>query len=97
MQALAKDLRPLYALLGLHRGYVGKRSDVSLDQLQQALERHPAKVVAVGESVWISLATIRNLEAAVTLFDEQLKLAGNAGIRQVILHSRRTHDKLAIV
>ena len=26
-----------------------KHSDVSLDQLQQALERRPAKVVAVGE------------------------------------------------
>ncbi|MCW0136568.1 hypothetical protein OIU92_12780 [Escherichia coli] len=50
--------------IGLASWYVGKHIDVSLDQLQQALERHPAKVVAVGRLVWISLATIRNLRGS---------------------------------
>ena len=49
VQALAEKYQPLYAALGLHPGMLEKHIDVSLDQLQQALERHPAKVVAVGE------------------------------------------------
>ena len=48
VQALAEKYQPLYAALGLHPGMLEKHSDVSLDQLQQALERRPAKVVAVG-------------------------------------------------
>ena len=46
VQALAEKYQPLYAALGLHPGMLEKHSDVSLDQLQQALERRPAKVVA---------------------------------------------------
>lgn len=61
--ALAENYQPLYASLGCIRD-VRKHSDVSLDQLQQALERRPAKVVAVGRSVWISSATIRNLRGS---------------------------------
>ena len=36
--ALAENYQPLYASLGLHPGMLEKHSDVSLDQLQQALE-----------------------------------------------------------
>ena len=75
VQALAEKYQPLYAALGLHPGMLEKHSDVSLDQLQQALERHPAKVVAVGEI--------------------GLDLFGDYDL-PVILHSRRTHDKLAM-
>ena len=39
VQALAEKYQPLYAALGLHPGMLEKHSDVSLDQLQQALER----------------------------------------------------------
>ena len=38
VQALAEKYQPLYAALGLHPGMLEKHSDVSLDQLQQALE-----------------------------------------------------------
>lgn len=38
VQALAEKYQPLYAALGLHPGMLKKHSDVSLDQLQQALE-----------------------------------------------------------
>lgn len=64
VQALAEKYQPLYGALGLHPGMLEKHSDASLEQLQQALERHPAKVVAVGRSAWISLATIRNLRGS---------------------------------
>lgn len=36
--ALAENYQPLYAALGLHPGMLEKHSDVSLEQLQQALE-----------------------------------------------------------
>ena len=64
VQALAEKYQPLYAALGLHPGMLEKHSDVSLDQLQQALERRPAKVVAVGE---IGLVTRRTTETGETL------------------------------
>ena len=51
VQALAEKYQPLYAALGLHPGMLEKHIDVSLDQLQQALERHPAKVVAVFTAI----------------------------------------------
>ncbi len=63
VQALAENINRCMPHWGCIRD-VGKHSDVSLDQLQQALERRPAKVVAVGRSVWISSATIRNLRGS---------------------------------
>lgn len=51
--------------------------------------------MAVGRSVWISLATDPQFERQQWLLDEQLKLAKRYDL-PVILHSRRTHDKLAM-
>ncbi len=95
MQALAEKYQPLYAALGLHPGMLEKHSDVSLDQLQQALERRPAKVVAVGEIGLDLFGDDPQFERQQWLLDEQLKLAKRYDL-PVILHSRRTHDKLAM-
>lgn len=95
VQALAEKYQPLYAALGLHPGMLEKHSDVSLDQLQQALERHPAKVVAVGEIGLDLFGDDPQFERQQWLLDEQLKLAKRYDL-PVILHSRRTHDKLAM-
>lgn len=95
VQALAEKYQPLYAALGLHHGMLEKHSDVSLDQLQQALERHPAKVVAVGEIGLDLFGDDPQFERQQWLLDEQLKLAKRYDL-PVILHSRRTHDKLAM-
>lgn len=75
VQALAEKYQPLYAALGLHPGMLEKHSDVSLDQLQQALERRPAKVVAVGESGLDLFGDDPQFERQQWLLDEQLKLA----------------------
>lgn len=64
---------------------------MSLDQLQQALERHPAKVVAVGEIGLDLFGDDPQFERQQWLLDEQLKLAKRYDL-PVILHSRRTHD-----
>ncbi len=95
VQALAEKYQPLYAALGLHPGMLEKHSDVSLDQLQQALERRPAKVVAVGEIGLDLFGDDPQFERQQWLLDEQLKLAKRYDL-PVILHSRRTHDKLAM-
>ncbi|ENC0095356.1 TatD family hydrolase, partial [Escherichia coli] len=79
----------------LHPGMLEKHSDVSLDQLQQALERRPAKVVAVGEIGLDLFGDDPQFERQQWLLDEQLKLAKRYDL-PVILHSRRTHDKLAM-
>ncbi|EFC6839658.1 hypothetical protein FEH10_06805 [Escherichia coli] len=75
VQALAEKYQPLYAALGLHPGMLEKHSDVSLDQLQQALERRPAKVVAVGEIGLDLFGDDPQFERQQWLLDEQLKLA----------------------
>ncbi|EEY6116445.1 metal-dependent hydrolase [Escherichia coli] len=93
--ALAENYQPLYAALGLHPGMLKKHSDVSLDQLQQALERRPAKVVAVGEIGLDLFGDDPQFERQQWFLDEQLKLAKRYDL-PVILHSRRTHDKLAM-
>lgn len=61
----------------------------------QALERHPAKVVAVGEIGLDLFGDDPQFERQQWLLDEQLKLAKRYDL-PVILHSRRTHDKLAM-
>ncbi|VFT71241.1 putative deoxyribonuclease [Escherichia coli] len=93
--ALAENYQPLYAALGLHPGMLEKHSDASLEQLQQALERHPAKVVAVGEIGLDLFGDDPQFERQQWLLDEQLKLAKRYDL-PVILHSRRAHDKLAM-
>ena len=99
VQALAEKYQPLYAALGLHPGMLEKHSDVSLDQLQQALERHPAKVVAVGEIgldyYW--LKTPEERANSRDFFDAQLSLAEELNL-PAIVHDRDAHrDCLDIV
>ena len=90
VQALAEKYQPLYAALGLHPGMLEKHSDVSLDQLQQALERRPAKVVAVGEIGLDLFGDDPQFERQQWLLDEQLETR-NATIRRVIPHSFGAH------
>ncbi|BBV67740.1 TPA: metal-dependent hydrolase [Kluyvera ascorbata] len=93
--ALAERFPPLYAAVGLHPIVVERHSDESLAQLEAAIALKPAKLVAVGE---IGLDLYREnpqFERQQSLLDEQLRLAKRYDL-PVILHSRRTHDKLAL-
>ena len=99
VQALAENYQPLYAALGLHPGMLEKHSDVSLDQLQQALGRRPTKVVAVGEIgldyYW--LKTPEERANSRDFFDAQLSLAEELNL-PAIVHDRDAHrDCLDIV
>ena len=93
--ALAERFPPLYAAVGLHPIVVERHNDENLAQLEAAIALKPAKLVAVGE---IGLDLYREnpqFERQQSLLDEQLRLAKRYDL-PVILHSRRTHDKLAL-
>lgn len=93
--ALAAAHTPLYAALGLHPIVIEKHNEHSLAQLAARLAQKPEKLVAVGE---IGLDLYRDdpqFDKQQALLDEQLRLAKRYDL-PVILHSRRTHDTLAM-
>lgn len=93
--ALAENYPPLFAALGLHPIVIEQHGEDCLEQLQQALEKRPHKLIAVGE---IGLDLYRDdpqFDKQERVLDAQLKLAKRYDL-PVILHSRRTHDKLAM-
>lgn len=92
---LANAHSSLYAALGLHPVVIEKHDDASLAALEAALATKTDKLVAVGE---IGLDIYRDdpqFDRQVELLDAQLALAKQYDL-PVILHSRRTHDKLAM-
>jgi len=85
----------LYMALGLHPIVIESHQDADLDQLEAALATRPERLVAVGE---IGLDLYRedpHFDRQEAILDAQLKLAKRYDL-PVILHSRRTHDKLAM-
>ncbi|EOF4705707.1 MAG: metal-dependent hydrolase [Klebsiella huaxiensis] len=94
--ALAEQHNALYAALGLHPIVIERHDESSLEQLEVYLAQRPSKLVAVGE---IGLDLYREdpqFERQLSVFEAQLRLAKRYDL-PVILHSRRTHDKLAML
>ncbi|MGB7801990.1 TatD family hydrolase [Buttiauxella sp.] len=92
--ALADNYPPLYVALGLHPIVIHKHQDASLALLEHHLQQRPKKLVAIGEmglDLYMDNPLFDKQEA---MLDAQLKLAKRYDL-PVILHSRRTHDKLA--
>ncbi|WP_058912137.1 TatD family hydrolase [Entomohabitans teleogrylli] len=93
--ALAENYPQLYAALGLHPVYVEQHHDDALAQLERYLEQRWHKLVAIGETgldLWRDDPQLARQEA---LLEAQFHLAKRFRL-PVILHSRRTHDKLAM-
>ncbi|BBV69583.1 metal-dependent hydrolase [Enterobacter kobei] len=85
----------LYAALGLHPIVIERHLDEHIEALDEALQTAGDKLVAIGE---IGLDLYREdpqFERQQTILDAQLRLAKRHDL-PVILHSRRTHDKLAM-
>lgn len=85
----------LYAALGLHPIVIERHLDEHIEVLDEALQTAGDKLVAIGE---IGLDLYREdpqFERQQTILDAQLRLAKRHDL-PVILHSRRTHDKLAL-
>lgn len=94
--ALAAQHEALYAALGLHPIVIEQHTDEGLAQLEALLAQRPPKLVAVGE---IGLDLYRDepqFDRQQALLEAQLRLAKRYDL-PVILHSRRTHDKLAML
>lgn len=92
---LAQAHPAVYIALGLHPIVIEQHQEKHLDALDAALKPRPAKLVAIGE---IGLDLYRDdphFDKQEWLLDAQLKLARDRDL-PVILHSRRTHDKLAL-
>jgi TatD DNase family protein len=92
---LAATWPALYGALGLHPIVIEEHTPECLDKLEQQLAARPKKMVAIGE---IGLDLYRDnpqFDRQETVLEAQLKLAKRFDL-PVILHSRRTHDKLAM-
>ncbi|ARS52667.1 TatD family hydrolase [Kushneria konosiri] len=95
VMALAEHHAPVYAALGVHPMAIHEFEDEHLEQLEAWLEKRPDKLVAIGEiglDLFIDNPEFDRQEA---LLEAQLRLARRHDL-PVILHSRRTHDKLAM-
>ncbi len=92
---LAQAHQPLYAALGLHPIAIERHGDADLDRLDALLAQRPDKLAAIGEiglDLWREDPRFERQEA---ILDAQLAMAKRYDL-PVILHSRRTHDKLAL-
>lgn len=92
--ALAERHSMLYAAIGLHPIVIHKHQDASLALLEHHLQQRPASLVAIGE-IGLDLYMDNPLfERQEEILEAQLEMAKRYNL-PVILHSRRTHDKLA--
>jgi len=92
---LARQHQALYAALGLHPIVIERHLDEHIDRLDALLQTAEKKLIAIGE---IGLDLYRedpHFERQQAILDAQLRLAKRHDL-PVILHSRRTHDKLAM-
>ena len=93
VQILAEQYDPVYAALGLHPLMIAQHTDESLATLKQQLDQRSAKVIAIGEIGLDLYMDDPQFDRQQVLLDDQLRLARDYDL-PVILHSRRTHDKL---
>lgn len=88
----------LYYSLGLHPYFLEQHSEVSLEQLGEALTQRSQRCIAVGECgldfmLDDALLTESNIQKQYQLFDGQLKLAIKHNL-PIIIHARQSHDKI---
>ena len=93
--ALAAQYAPIYAALGMHPMAIASHGDAQLAALEKQLQARPEKLVAIGEIGLDLFIDNPQFERQQALLDAQLRLARDYDL-PVILHSRRTHDKLAL-
>lgn len=93
--SLAAQHPALYAALGLHPIAIDRHEEAHLEQLEHWLRQQPAKLTAIGEIGLDLYMDNPQFARQEFLLDAQLRLAKRYDL-PVILHSRRTHDKLAL-
>lgn len=93
--ALAELHDAVYAALGVHPMAIAEHQPEDLHVLEQQLQRRHPKLVAIGEIGLDLYIDNPQFERQQSLLDAQLRLARDYNL-PVILHSRRTHDTLAM-
>lgn len=96
IQAVVLRHEMLYAALGLHPIVIEQHDEHSLIALEQALAARCDKVVAIGEAGLDLYRADPQFDRQCALLIEQLQLAARFEL-PIILHSRRTHDRLAML
>ncbi|MEQ9997851.1 TatD family hydrolase [Pectobacterium versatile] len=91
---LSRTYSPLYAALGLHPLYIAEHQESDLLRLEEELCQLPVKLVAVGEIGLDLYMPEPQFERQLTFLEAQLRLAKKYDL-PTILHSRRSHDRLA--
>lgn len=92
---LAQQHAALYSALGLHPINIAQHEDEHLGELESWLKSPDRKRVAIGEIGLDLYMQDPQFDKQTRLLDAQLKLAKQYDL-PVILHSRRTHDQLAL-
>ena len=95
VSALARQHAALYSALGLHPINIAQHHDEHVDELESWLKSPDDKRVAIGEIGLDLYMQDAQFDKQTRLLDAQLKLAKQYDL-PVILHSRRTHDRLAM-
>lgn len=95
VMALAEKYQPLYAALGTHPMAIADHQEAHLQQLENYLRQRSPKLVAIGEIGLDLYIENPQFDKQQAVLDAQLRLARDYNL-PVILHSRRTHDKLAM-
>lgn len=93
--ALADRWTPVYAALGTHPMAIAQHEEAHLAKLEEHLRQRPEKLVAIGEIGLDLYIEDPQFDKQQAVLDAQLQLAKKYDL-PVILHSRRTHDKLAM-
>lgn len=91
---LSDNYQQLYSALGLHPLYIEEHTKQHLAQLHEWLTLHPSRCVAIGEIGLDGYMENPQPEKQEYFLIEQFKLAIEFNL-PVILHSRKTHDKLS--
>lgn len=92
---LAERYSALLIALGLHPIAIARHDDTALTLLELHLQRPHTSLVAIGEIGLDLFMDNPQFARQQVLLDAQLRLAKRYNL-PVILHSRRTHDKLAV-
>lgn len=91
---LAKKYPQIYSALGLHPLYIAQHQEVDIELLDRFLAYRDDKLVAVGEIGLDLYMEQPQFERQQQLLKAQFALAKRENL-PVILHSRRSHDRLA--
>lgn len=90
--ALSQQYSALYYALGIHPLFIDQQSQHSFTELRLLLEQHQSLCVAVGECGLDAMIDV-DMELQERIFVQQVDIANEFKL-PLILHSRKTHNRL---